>query len=91
MGRGVLKFFALFILAFLFGLPGGLAGEQLKVTATIFPLYDFARAIGGDRVAVTLLLPPGVEAHTFEPRPRDIVSLNRADVFLYTGSAMEPW
>jgi zinc transport system substrate-binding protein len=40
---------------------------------------------------VTLLLPPGAEPHGFEPRPADIVRLNKADVFLYTSPEMEPW
>ena len=40
---------------------------------------------------MTLLLPPGVEPHSFEPRPKDILRINQADVFVYTGSFMEPW
>lgn len=67
------------------------ADERLKVVVTIFPLYDFARVISGEKADVSMLLPPGVEAHAFEPRPRDIVRLNRADVFIYTGQFMEPW
>lgn len=63
----------------------------LQVVATLFPLYDFARNIGGDKAHVTLLLPPGVEPHGFEPRPKDILLVNRADIFIYTGSFMEPW
>jgi zinc transport system substrate-binding protein len=72
---------------------GAAAAEaaKLKVTATIFPLYDFARQVGGDRVEVSLLLPPGVEAHTYAPRPGDMIRLGNADVFLYTGEFMEPW
>lgn len=71
--------------------PVASADQKLKVTATIFPLYDFAREIGRDKVDVSMFLPPGVEAHTFEPRPQDIVRLNNADVFLFTGEFMEPW
>lgn len=72
---------------------GTSAGEarKVKVIATLFPLYDFARAIGQDRVEVSLLLPPGVEAHSFEPRPSDIVKISGADLFIYTGKFMEPW
>lgn len=72
---------------------GAAAAEaaKLKVTATIFPLYDFARQVGGDRALVSLLLPPGVEAHTYAPRPGDMIRLGNADVFLYTGEFMEPW
>jgi zinc transport system substrate-binding protein len=66
-------------------------GKPLLVVTSLFPLFDFARNIGQDRADVSLLLPPGVEAHSFEPKPDDILRLNRADVFVYTNSAMEPW
>jgi zinc transport system substrate-binding protein len=65
--------------------------KRLQVVTSLFPLYDFARQIGLDRADVSLLLPPGVEPHGFEPRPRDMIRLNRSDVFIYTNRAMEPW
>jgi zinc transport system substrate-binding protein len=65
--------------------------KKLIVIASLFPLYDFARNIGQDRADVSFLLPPGLEAHSFEPKPGDMVRLNQANVFLYTNSAMEPW
>ena len=65
--------------------------KKLKVITTIFPLYDMARNIGADKAEVSLLLTPGVEAHSFEPKPSDIVKINEADVFVYTGKFMEPW
>lgn len=64
---------------------------RLIVVATLFPLYDFAMHIAGDRAEVKLLLPPGAEPHSFEPKPADIVMLNRADIFIYTNRFMEPW
>ncbi|MDP3244223.1 MAG: zinc ABC transporter substrate-binding protein [bacterium] len=64
---------------------------KITVVATLFPLYDFIQNIGRDKIEVTLLLPPGVEPHTFEPKPTDIAKINRADVFVYTGKFMEPW
>ncbi|MBI5632238.1 MAG: zinc ABC transporter substrate-binding protein [Nitrospirae bacterium] len=64
---------------------------KLIVVATLFPLYDFARNIAGDRADVKLLLPPGAEPHSFEPRTSDMVMLNRADIFIYTNKFMEPW
>jgi zinc transport system substrate-binding protein len=67
------------------------SGKKLIVIASLFPLYDFARNIGQDRADVSLLLSPGLEAHSFEPKPGDMVRLNQANVFLYTSSAMEPW
>lgn len=64
---------------------------RLTVVATLFPLYDFARNIAGDRAEVKLLLSPGAEPHSFEPKPADIIMLNRADIFIYTNRFMEPW
>jgi len=72
--------------------PAEKAGlHTIKVVTTLFPLYDFAKNIGKTRVEVSLLLPPGVEAHSFEPKPSDLVKVNEADVFIYTGKFMEPW
>lgn len=65
--------------------------RKLRVTTTLFPLYDFVRTVGGDRVEARLLLPPGVEPHNFDPRPEDVVQLGKADIFVYTNRYMEPW
>jgi len=65
--------------------------KKLKVITTLFPVYDMAKNIGADKADVSLLLPPGVEAHSFEPKPSDIVRINEADFFVYTGKFMEPW
>jgi len=64
---------------------------KLKVVTTLYPLYDFARVVGGDAVEVSLLLPPGVEPHSFEPRPEDMMTVAKADIFIFTNSGMEPW
>lgn len=66
-------------------------GTRLKVVATIFPLYDFACKIGGEKVDVTMLIPPGTDAHHFELKPSDIVMVNKADIFLFTSFEMEQW
>jgi len=65
--------------------------NKISVVTTLFPLYDFTKNIGQDNVEVSLLLPPGVESHSFEPKPGDIVKISEADVFVYTGRFMEPW
>jgi len=67
------------------------AAKKLIVVTTLFPLYDFVKNIGGDYIDVSLLLPPGVESHGFEPKPEDIVKINKAGIFIYTGKYMEPW
>jgi len=64
---------------------------RLQVVTTLFPLYDFARIIAGDRAEVTMLLPPGMEPHSFEPKPNDIIRIGKAGLFIYTNRYMEPW
>jgi zinc transport system substrate-binding protein len=68
-----------------------LDSSKLKVVTTLFPLYDFTRVVGGDAVEISLLLPPGMESHSFEPRPEDMMTVAKADIFIYTNSGMEPW
>lgn len=63
----------------------------LKIVTTIFPYYDFARAVTGDTQNLTMLLPPGSEAHSFDPAPADIISIENADVFIYTGGEDDVW
>ncbi len=65
--------------------------KKLSLVVTLFPLYDFSREIVGDKVDVSLLLPPGIEAHSFEPKPGDMITINNAGIFIYTGKYMEPW
>ncbi len=66
-------------------------GEPVQVVVTLFPLYDMARALGGNEITLKLLLPPGIEPHSFEPTPQDIVTISEAEIFLYIGPAMEMW
>lgn len=65
--------------------------DKIQVVATLFPQYDFARQIGGDKVEVTLLLPPGTESHHYEPSPSDMVAIAESQLFIYTGDMMEGW
>ena len=65
--------------------------ERIQVVCTLFPYYDFAKAIGGDNVEVTLLVAAGKEAHSFEPTPIDVIRLSKADVFFYNGGESEEW
>jgi zinc transport system substrate-binding protein len=61
------------------------------VVTTIFPPYDFVREIAGDRVNLTMLLPPGAESHSFEPNPQDIIRVQNCDVFIYVGGESDAW
>ncbi len=67
------------------------AGNKLQVTAAAFPEYDFLRAVAGDLAEITLLLPPGAEAHSYEPTPQDIVRIGSCRVFVYGGGESDVW
>ena len=64
---------------------------RLRLVAAVFPAYDFARVIAGDAAEVTLLLPPGADAHSYEPTPQDMIAIQNADLFLYTGGESDTW
>lgn len=65
--------------------------DKLFIVTTLFPQYDFAKHIVGDKGEVKLLLSPGLEAHSYDPAPADIVDINESDLFIYTGDEMETW
>jgi zinc transport system substrate-binding protein len=73
------------------GGQGGSDRGALKVVTTIFPPYDFVREIGGGTVNLTILLPPGSESHSFEPSPRDIITIQNSDIFIYNGGESDAW
>ena len=64
---------------------------RMKVVTTIFPQYDFVRAIGGDLVHLRMLLSPGEEMHSYEPTPLDIKEIQNCDLFIYVGGENDVW
>ena len=64
---------------------------KISIVATIFPQYDFARRIAGDRADIKMLLRPGMEAHSYEPSPKDIIGISNCDLFLNVGGESESW
>lgn len=65
--------------------------DKLRIVTTLFPAYDFARNIAADNAEVTLLLPPGVEPHSYEPTPKDMVEIQNCDIFICNGGESESW
>jgi len=64
---------------------------RLNVVATVFPAYDFARSVAGEAADVTMLLPPGMESHSYEPTPADILAVQNCDLFIYLGGESDTW
>lgn len=65
--------------------------ERLRVGVTISPLKYFAEEIGKDKVDVFSIIPDGSDAHTFDPKPKDLNELVSSDIFIYNGLGMEEW
>lgn len=65
--------------------------KQMKVVTTVYPVYEFTKRIGGDKIAVTLMTPAGAEPHDWEPTAKDLVKIREAKLFVYQGNGLEPW
>lgn len=65
--------------------------EPIEVMTTFYPMYEFAREVGGDRANVQMMLDAGEDAHTFEPSAQDVAKVSEADVFVYSSEEMEFW
>lgn len=64
---------------------------KLNVVTTLFPYYDFLRQIAGDDIELTLVVPAGMDSHSFEPTPADMITIQNADLVVCNGGAMEQW
>lgn len=65
--------------------------DKINAVVTIGPLAEFASAVGGERVEVSVLVPPGAEPHTFEPTPSDMLKIADADIYIKNGAGLEFW
>lgn len=68
-----------------------LSKDKTNVVASFYPLYDFAQKIGGNHIHVVSAVPSGVEPHDWEPKPRDISQILKANLFVYQGAGLEGW
>lgn len=65
--------------------------NNLVIYTSFYPIYDFVKKIGGDRVDVSTVVPAGVEPHDFEPTPKQIIDLQQSDVVFINGAGFEEW
>ncbi|MCJ8011212.1 metal ABC transporter substrate-binding protein [Paenibacillus sp. KQZ6P-2] len=70
---------------------GKIVEGKVNVVTTFYPIYEFAKAIGGEDANVINLLPAGVEPHDWTPRSQDIVNTSKAQLFFYNGAGLEGW
>lgn len=96
MKRVIKRAAGILMLFFMMAAFSGCGGEKsnnnkITIITTLFPQYDFARQIAGDKCEVKLLLPPGTDIHSYEPAPKDIIDISSAEIFIYTGDDLEAW
>ena len=65
--------------------------SRIKVVASFYPVYEFVKEIGGNKVDVTSLIPIGVEPHDYEPTIQQIQNAETADLVVYNGAGLEKW
>lgn len=65
--------------------------DKIRVTASVYPLAEFMRAVGGKNVEVSVITPPGTEPHDFNPTPQDRAAIERSKLFVFIGAGFEPW
>ncbi|HWR58126.1 MAG TPA: metal ABC transporter substrate-binding protein [Thermodesulfovibrionales bacterium] len=67
------------------------SAQPIKVVASIYPIGDMVKEVGGDRVEVRVLLPPGATPHVFEPTAKTAKELSEAAIFFEVGAGLEQW
>ena len=63
--------------------------EKIKVVASFYPIFEFVKKVGGDRVEVSSLIPVGIEPHDFEPTIQQIQSAETAKMIVFNGGGFE--
>lgn len=65
--------------------------EKHKILVTFYPIYKFAKAVGGEKVDVSVIIPSGVEPHDWEPTVQDIERLKQSNMIIINGAGLESW
>ena len=90
--------FVLIVIAFIFGITTVQNKDKEETTQTkplvslsTFSLYDIAKHVAGDSVELVMILPFGVDPHSFEPTPKLMAKISKSDLVVYSGAGLEPW
>jgi zinc transport system substrate-binding protein len=80
----------IFSLLFLCGCSErGREEKKVSIVTTILPLAEFTEKVGGERVTVSVIIPPGSSPHTYEPTPDQLVKVKNSKVFIKVGTAID--
>lgn len=67
------------------------SGQGHKILVTFYPIYQFTKAVGKDKIDVSMIIPPGIEPHDWEPTIQDIQKMKDADMIVINGAGLESW
>lgn len=73
------------------GETGQQVSEKHKILVTFYPIYKFTKAVGGEKVDVSVIIPSGVEPHDWEPTVQDIERLKQSNMIIINGAGLESW
>lgn len=67
--------------------------QSFNIVVTNFPCYDFVRAItkNDPDISIKMLIKPGMDSHSYEPTPQDMVAIKESDLFFYVGGESDDW
>lgn len=65
--------------------------QKPTIAASTFSLYDIAKNIAADSAEVFMIMPFGVDAHSYEPSPKQMAKISKSALVLYSGAGLEPW
>jgi zinc transport system substrate-binding protein len=63
--------------------------DKIKVIASFYPIFEFVKKVGGDRVEVSSLIPVGIEPHDYEPTIQQVQNAETADMLVFNGAGFE--
>ena len=63
--------------------------DKIGIVVSILPLQEFTEKIGGDKVSVSVMVPPGASPHSYEPKPEQLVNVGKAKMYVKVGSPIE--
>jgi len=67
------------------------AGDKPRVVATTIQITSLAKQVGGDKIALTGIIPAGADAHEFEPTASNLTAIEGADLILRNGIGLDDW
>ncbi len=93
-GKILLALLAVLVIAFSSGcldlhLGDDMGDQRIGVVVSILPLAEFVEAVGGDRVEVSVMVPPGASPHTYEPKASQLRAIKSAEMYVMVGSGLE--